>query len=338
MNSNVRKITDGAMMLAIVGAAVLLDRQTAGLVYGLVAFLLPLPMVFYSVKYGWKDSWMVFGAMLILAFILESLPGMFLIGGECLIGLVYGAGIHAKSNNHKILIRTMITAVIYDLSTMVIFADFFGYDLAAEMEEYRNIMNTVFTQTGIDLLQNVNVDSYLFTVFIVAAIVTGVLEAYVVHVVSRLMLKRLRIAAPPSVPLYDYYPPKWSGYLGILGFVAYYAAMSGRVSADPLVQSAMQGFGMAMILYLAFFGMFGVMLTIRITFPRSRLAPMLVVIAMLFIAMSLLSLVGFLYITTDMHERMIKRAMYKAGQREEVQTDESEDTDNETSDDRSNAD
>lgn len=338
MNSNVRKITDGAMMLAIVGAAVLLDRQTAGLIYGLVSFLLPLPMVFYSVKYGWRDSWMVFGAMLLLAFILESLPGMFLIGGECLIGLVYGASIHAKANSHRTLIRTMITAVIYDLCTMIIFADFFGYDLAAEMEEYRNIMNTVFTQTGVDLLQNVNVDSYLVTVFIVAAIVTGILEAYVVHVISRLMLKRLRIAAPPSVPLYAYYPPKWSGYVGILGFIAYYTGISGRFAADPMIESALQGFGMAMILYLAFFGMFGLMLFIKLRFPHSRLAPMLVILAMLFIAMSLVALFGFLYITTDMHERMLQRAVYSAGQREEVQTDESEDTDNEASDDRSNAD
>ena len=338
MNSNVRKITDGAMMLAIVGAAVLLDRQTAGLIYGLMSFLLPLPMVFYSVKYGWRDSWMVFGAMLILSFILESLPGMFLIGGECLIGLIYGASIHAKADSRKTLIRTMITAVIYDLCTMVIFAEFFGYDLAAEMEEYRNIMNTVFTQTGVDLLQNVNIDSYLVTVFIVAAIVTGILEAYVIHVISRLMLRRLRIAVPPAVPLYDYYPPKWSGYLGILGFVAYYAAMSGRFAENPLAESALQGIGMAMILYLAFFGMFGAMLFMRLRFPHSRLAPMLVVVALLFIAMSLVALFGFLYITTDMHERMIQRAVYRTAQREEVRTDESEDTDNETSDDHSNAD
>ena len=323
-------------MTAIVGAAVLLDRQTAGLIYGLMSFLIPLPMVFYSVKYGFRNSWMVFAAMCILAFILESVPGMFLIGGECLIGLIYGSGIHAKTESRRILIRTMFTAVVYDLCTMVIFAGFFGYDLAGEMEEYRNIMNSVFTMTGVSFLEGVNTDGYITTIFIVAAIVTGILEAFVIHVLSRLMLKRLRIQAPPSVPLYDYYPPKWTGYIGILGFICYNMAFRLGTEESVLV-NAMQGIGMSLILYLAFFGMFGMILTMKIRFPQSRMAPVLIALLLLFIAMSLLALIGFLYITTDWHAGMMRRVRGYAKEREE-ETDESEDPVHEETDDRSHAD
>lgn len=337
MNGNVRKITDGAMMIAIVGLALVLDRQTAGLIYGLMSFLMPLPMIFYSVKYGAKSSWPVFAAMVLLAFMLESLPGMFLIGGECLIGLIYGSGIHAKQDSRRTLIQTMFAAVIYDLCTMVIFADFFGYDIKAEMEAYRSVMNTVFTQTGVDVFANVNVESYLMTIFIVAAIVTGILEAYVVHVLGRMMLRRLRIPVPPAVPLYDYYPPKWTGYVGILGFICYYSAA--RIAPDnQVLQSAMQGIGMGLILYLAFFGMFGMLLGMRLRFPRSRLAPVIAVLFMLFIAMSLMALFGFLYITTDMHERMMARAVGTNSDSSKEESDESEDTDDKTADDRRDAD
>ena len=299
------------MMTAIIGVALAIDRQTGGLFTGMAAFLLPLPMVFYSVKYGWKNSWMVLAAMCFLAFMLESLPGMLLAGGECLIGMIYGGSIHAKKDSRNVLIRTMAAAVIYDVLTMIVFAGFFGYDLAGEMEEYQRIMNTVFTQSGINVLEGVDLDSYLPTVFVVAAVITGIMEAYVIHVLSRLMMKRLRIQVEPPLPLYDYYPPKWSGYVGILGFVSYYTAMSGRI-ADASAASIMSGVGMALILYLAFFGMYGVMLGIRMHFPRSRVAPVLIGLLMLFIAMSLLALVGFLYITTDTHKHMMENARRNA--------------------------
>ena len=66
MNKDIRKITDGAMMVAIIGAVLLLDRQLAGTVSSMVLFLFPLPMVFYSAKYGLKDSWMVLFAVFVL--------------------------------------------------------------------------------------------------------------------------------------------------------------------------------------------------------------------------------------------------------------------------------
>ena len=56
MNQNIRKITDGAMMAAIVGVVLIINRQMAGLLQDLLLFVFPLPMVFYAAKYGMKQS------------------------------------------------------------------------------------------------------------------------------------------------------------------------------------------------------------------------------------------------------------------------------------------
>ena len=56
MNNNVRKLTDGAMMCAIVGVVLLINRQLGGLFQDMFLFLFPIPMVFYSAKYGWKEQ------------------------------------------------------------------------------------------------------------------------------------------------------------------------------------------------------------------------------------------------------------------------------------------
>ncbi|MGM9918364.1 MAG: hypothetical protein ACI316_03585, partial [Lactimicrobium massiliense] len=70
MNHNVRKLTDGAMMAAILGVLILIDRWTGGFFEGTAVFLLPLPMVFYAARYGIRDNWAVLAAICILCIVL----------------------------------------------------------------------------------------------------------------------------------------------------------------------------------------------------------------------------------------------------------------------------
>ena len=64
MNQNVRKITEGAMMVALVGVFMLIDRQFQGTFSSMFVFLLPLPMVYFGAKYGLRDSLMVLVAII----------------------------------------------------------------------------------------------------------------------------------------------------------------------------------------------------------------------------------------------------------------------------------
>ena len=63
MNQNVRKITEGAMMVALVGVFMLIDRQFQGTFSSMFVFLLPLPMVYFGAKYGLRDSLMVWSQL-----------------------------------------------------------------------------------------------------------------------------------------------------------------------------------------------------------------------------------------------------------------------------------
>ena len=46
MHNQTRKITEGAMMIAILGVFMLINRQTVGLLDSYFAWLLPLPVIF----------------------------------------------------------------------------------------------------------------------------------------------------------------------------------------------------------------------------------------------------------------------------------------------------
>lgn len=304
MNSNVRKITDGAMMCAIVGLLLVADRWLGGLFSGTFLFAFPLPMVFYSTKYGMKDSWMVLAAMSLLGFIISGPTMLFYIGCESLLGLIYGSGVHSHKPTEHLVLSAMLIGILVNLLSTVVFAAFFGYNLMEDIEFMQSTINNVAAQSGVvfpDTLMNVNT---MKTLLVVGAIMTGVLEGYVTHLLSRLMMKRLRLHVEPIRPLAYYFPPKWTGYLGFAGLMAYEYAML-RPLDNAILQNACVGLGMLGIFYLVMFGSLFVMMVFSRSRKRSSLLVTLLIFFLILSAALLMAVAGFLYITTDLHQRML---------------------------------
>lgn len=310
MNRDIRKITDGAMMAAIVGVMLLINRQTAGLLETSFLWVIPLPMVFYGAKYGWRDSWVLYIAIILLSIIIGTPQTIFYIVSEMLIGIVYGCGIHDKVPGRKLVVRTMILAVIANVLSMLVFASFFGYDIQGEIDEYTNLMNQVLETTNRTWVGSMDITSMLKTVIVVSVIMNGILEGFITHVLSRLLLKRLRIYVQPMTPLSDYYPPVWSGYIGIVSLIAFYYS-SYHTFENEIVQSILQGFGLAGTFYLVIFGMIALMILLK---KKCGMKGMSVVIAlMVSILLSIgMAIVGYFYITTDLHDRLIQGENFHA--------------------------
>ena len=304
MNKEIRKLTDGAMMAAIIGVLLLINRQTAGLLESFLLFAFPLPMVFYGAKYGWKASWLVFAAIAVLCFIIGTPQTWFYVLSESLIGMVYGCGVYHRTSMHTIVMRTVIMAVVADVLSMLVFAKFFGYDLTGEIKEYKTAINQALDQSGAAVPSSINLDSMLKTVIILSTVLTGVMEGIITHLLSRLMLKRMRFRLPPMTPVSEYFPPKWSGYLGMAGLIAYEVSVY-RPLADSTQNMVLAGVGMAGVFYLAVYGMICMSLTFYRHTRSKVIAVLLSVILMLFMSV-IVAFLGFLYISTDMHERMIE--------------------------------
>ena len=305
LSNDVRRITDGAMMCAIVGAVLLINRQLGGLFQDMFLFLFPIPMVFFSAKYGAKAAWVEFIAMCLLGFILGGPTTLFYVASESLIGLIYGGGIHDGKNTHRLVLITMIAGAIINVLSTVVFASFFGYDLAAETKELESIMSNVFSQAGTEIPATLNLGQYIATIFVVTAILTGVLQGFVTHVLSRLLLKRLRFPIAPPLPISQYYPPKWSGYLAFAGFCGYYYSIF-RPLENELLHSALQGLGMCGFLYLLVYGYIAIIVFMRIRYPKQRALGMILGLLVMFAMPVFLVIFGFLYITTDVHKRLME--------------------------------
>jgi len=315
MNRNIRKLTDGAMMIAIIGALLLIDRQLAGMLSGTFLFLFPLPMVFYSAKYGMKNSWVVLASIFILLFMLATPQTMFFIGCESFIGLVYGSGIYSHTDNRRILIRTIVLGALVELFAMVVFAAFFGIDLNMEVDEYKSMLE-VLAPNSTQALSMINMDSFLKNMIVLSAALTGVLEGFITHMVSRMMLKRMRVPLPESTPIYAYFPPKWSGYVAVIGFIGYVVSLQYSFE-NELIQGFCQGLGMCGYLYLALFGAVAIALILPSYVPSLRKwSGVIAFVCMLFAAI-FTAMIGFLYITTDYHKKWLEGGLKHASETKE---------------------
>lgn len=305
VNKNVRRLTDGAMMIAITAVFLLLDRALANTLTYYLMFIMPLPMVFYGAKYGWKGSWAVYAALILVAFVVTTPQYIFYVAAEGFLGMAYGCGIYNKRPQNQLVIEAMVIGVIVNLIDTVIISAMLGYDLTKQTAEMTSMMNQAFEQSGLTMPSNVDLSSMIRELIIVTAILSGVLEGYVTHVLSRLMLKRLRFPVDAAQPLLLYYPPKWTGYAALAGFVIYIWTNTHSI-ANATLLSVLQAYGLIGYFYLIFFGMIAVagMLALRGN-PKRRvlygILAFIVALSLSYVAMVL----GFLYISAHLHDQIL---------------------------------
>ena len=90
MNENTQKLTFGALLVAIFGVMLLLNRQTGGMLEETFLFLFPIPMVAFSARYGWKDSLPVFACTVLISIFCGIFTSAFYAVTQSFIGVVYG--------------------------------------------------------------------------------------------------------------------------------------------------------------------------------------------------------------------------------------------------------
>ena len=305
MNTNVRKITDGAMMCAIVGVMLLINRQFAGLMEEMLLFAFPLPMVFFAAKYGWKDALLPFAAMVLLSVVLGTPQTIFYVASESLLGLVYGGGIYLKQGRKRLLVSAIIIAILANIITTIIYASFFGYDIPAEIAELQNIMENMFAQTGMGMPSTIDMPRFLLTIYIASTIMIGIMQGFVTHILSLTMLKRMRFEVPAAGGDNLRNPPKWSGYVALACMMGYFFAVSRGVS-NPVLESALQGLGVFGIMYLVFYGYICFLTMFRGRTKLSRLLYMLLALFFMMTATLAMAFIGFLYITTGLYTKIME--------------------------------
>lgn len=310
MRKNVRRITDGAVMAALTGLLMVLDGQSGMLIDGILFWVLPIPIIVYTVKYDVSSGFMVATAITIMAFILTLPHIAILIGFSNLIGIVYGIGVKKDLNKSWVLGLTFITTFIYYLISLVIFAGFFGYNAAAELESLTKMIRSLtetFGSNGLDPIKTLMIVNpffkmlMTFPLFIPAMI--AVLQTIITNMISSIILKRLNLAEVKITPVLSIRIDKKWGLAALIILIATYVYNISMSSDFDNVIILLQF--IAQLLFIVM----GIILCM--TYVALKRIPLLsILISLLVIVMPLLIMViGIIDVFTDVRINIIRRAM-----------------------------
>lgn len=196
MKKQVRTVTEGAMMLALVGLFLYINRLTGHALDGILSFLMPLPAIFYIAKYGIKQGFVLSGAMALLGLLLADFISLFYVITAIVVGVTYGYGIHRNKDNGWLLIWTTVVTAISFFIEMVLLAGFFGYNYTNEVSTLIETLKSM----GVKNMPE-NMDTLILSIYPMAMLLTAFVQVLVTHIIAIILLKRLQIKTRAIKPL-----------------------------------------------------------------------------------------------------------------------------------------
>lgn len=325
MNEKTLRITYGAMLIAIFGVIMMINRQMGGMLDVVILFVLPIPIVAYAVRYGGKASVAVFVCMAFIAFLLGGLTSMFYGVSAAFIGLIYGTCLYHKTDMTKTLLLVLVMTMAVELIDVVLIAAVSGIGLEVEIEQMQIMFTQMTEQAGVQFPEALVEEGSLRRLFLVAVAFSGAMEGFCIYGITIIVLRRLRIPVQRLTPFSQMYPPKWTGFAALAAWFWYATVLSqqnavarglvdgtadtflNRCTNNAYALAATQVIGMIGYFYLLVFGIIAISAIIGRYLTRNKVIVVLLVFMAMFMAPMLLMIIAAWYISGSLHDRLIGR-------------------------------
>ena len=306
MNRNVRKITEGAMMIAIIGVLLFFNRQFAGVLTLYLVLILPVPLIVYGVRYNVRDLLTVSASLLFLVLILSTGIGDIAYGVmSILLAVVYAANFKAKKSKTVILLNAVLVTAVGEVLVLVLFSGLMGIDINQEVLTLVEMVEQIVPQADMNVMFGDGLMQLMYILFIISTMLTGVLEAVIVHFLSNLILRRLGFEYIPPTRLIDIRIPKVWSYIMFLSLVAY-GYFYPRIEIDLIRNLVSAAVAISSIVLFAF-GFIAVVVYFKVS--RGINATFILLLLCIFLStvlMPAMVVCGFLYTATDIRTRLIE--------------------------------
>jgi uncharacterized protein YybS (DUF2232 family) len=215
MKNQVRTITEGSVMLGIIGIFLFLNLQFGLLIQSYFVLIFPIPIIIYTIKYGVKNGLILIFAAITLTLMLGQFTTFFYTVTGLILGLVYGYGILKNHTNDWIISISIIVNSISIFIETYLLAKLFGYDILAEI-------NTIVSELSKipEFAEILNVDALILSLIPLLLISMSILQTIIVHMISIVLLRRLKISYRKAKPVEDFRLPIWAGVIVTIALFA----------------------------------------------------------------------------------------------------------------------
>lgn len=300
MNNQTKKITTGAMLLAIIGALLLIDRALSYAFTTIILTLIPAIIVVYGAMYDFKDSIIFSIALLILGFVINPTISflVYTITGS-IVGVGYCYGVKKNFDRKRLLLIAMLLYVISEVISIIVISPILGFggidELVTEME---TMISEASKYSGVSMdLETIGyTTSTLKTIAGLGVVITGVLEGLLVHIVSIVLLKRFKIKdimKGGAITFNLNAPAAYALMIMEMLQVMFYQRVDNEV-----VKNILLCLGLISGLVLMYYGYIVLLTFVRLRYPNNKRAgfyALLLVILLLPTSVYLLIVIGFLY-------------------------------------------
>lgn len=293
-----KKLTQGAMLLAILGALILIDRMTTYMFTEFVVLCAPIIIIMYGAMQSFKDSVLLSVGVLIISFLLGNFQTLYLIfiPVGVVTGIAYTFGISKGLDKTTLAFISCITYIVGEIIASFIIYPILGFPISQMIDEFKVAINSSGSLLGVDYASVFKVagfdfDKLLVIMYIIATVITGAMEGFLIHILTLFLLKRFKIKDLGRVNLWNYKPNKVVAYAAFLSTFTFFLKNMIKNETVYYVLFTLAILGAAILIYYGyiFLCLYGSLI--------KRNIGVIVVIAALFIPVLLIALmiIGFLY-------------------------------------------
>lgn len=222
-----KKITQGAMMLAILGALIGIDRLTAYWFTTFVVLIAPIIIIMYSCMQSLKDGVLLSIGVIIISFILGNFEFTYLIyiPVGVITGLGYAYGIKKGFDKRTLLFISCALYIVGEIIAAYVIYPILGFPITQMIEELKLSFDQIKTISGVDYFSvfetaGFDLNSVLVFIYLLSTILMGAMEGLLIHLLSVFLLKRFKIINLGNINIFDIKPNKVIGYISFLSTFA----------------------------------------------------------------------------------------------------------------------
>ena len=297
--NNTKKLTTGAMLLAIIGALMLIDRQLSFMFETFIIMFMPVVIIIYSTMYDLKAGALLSFCLLVLTFVLGDPEYAFInVPIAVIVGMGYSVGVKKNLDKSKLMIIAMVLFIIGEIVVAFIVTPLLGFSIpqqiASIQEMYGEMMGpsnmglNVFEQMGI------NISSLLLVLLVLSTILLGIMEGFIIHILSLFLLQRFKIKNIDrgNIISYNLHPA-----VAYISFLAFGAMMFIPKFDNETIKLIIVVFAMIGSMILLYYGYLFVIVYLRIVTQKKSIGFIVIIVMLLTIPFSIVALIiiGFLY-------------------------------------------